>query len=52
MLGEQAKQADGVIHLAFKHDLALRGGDFGAAAAAELRAVEALGAALVGSGRS
>jgi len=44
-----ARSADGVIHLAFKHDLALAGGDFMGAIAADLRAVEALGAALEGS---
>jgi nucleoside-diphosphate-sugar epimerase len=46
-----ARGADGVIHLAFKHDLALAGGDFMGAVAADLRAVEALGAALEGSGK-
>jgi nucleoside-diphosphate-sugar epimerase len=44
-----ARNADGVIHLAFKHDLALAGGDFMGAVSADLRAVEALGAALEGS---
>lgn len=46
-----ASNADGVIHLAFKHDLALAGGDFMAAVNADLRAVEALGGALEGSGK-
>lgn len=46
-----ARSADGVIHLAFKHDLALAGGDFMGAVSADLRAVEALGAALEGSGK-
>ncbi|HYQ00086.1 MAG TPA: SDR family oxidoreductase [Polyangiaceae bacterium] len=46
-----AHSADGVIHLAFKHDLALAGGDFMAAVNADLRAVEALGTALEGSGK-
>jgi nucleoside-diphosphate-sugar epimerase len=46
-----ARSADGVIHLAFKHDLALTGGDFMGAVGADLRAVEALGAALEGSGK-
>jgi nucleoside-diphosphate-sugar epimerase len=50
-LGEAAKNADGVIHLAFKHDLALAGGDFAGAVAADLRAVEAIGEALAGSGK-
>lgn len=44
-----AKRADGVIHLAFKHDLALAGGDFAGAVAADLRTVEAIGEALAGS---
>ncbi|MEY4575934.1 MAG: hypothetical protein RL701_637 [Pseudomonadota bacterium] len=50
-LREAAQHADGVIHLAFKHDLAFAGGDFAGALAADLRAVEALGEALVGSGK-
>ncbi|HET7538292.1 MAG TPA: SDR family oxidoreductase [Polyangiaceae bacterium] len=48
-LREAACRADGVIHLAFKHDLALAGGDFMGAVSADLRAVETLGAALEGS---
>ncbi len=50
-LREAAKAADGVIHLAFKHDLALVTGDFMGAVTADLRAVEAIGEALVGSGK-
>jgi nucleoside-diphosphate-sugar epimerase len=50
-LKETAKSADGVIHLAFKHDLAFAGGDFAGAVAADLRAVEAIGEALAGSGK-
>lgn len=46
-----ARNADGVIHLAFKHDLAFAGGDFAGALAADLRAVEAIGEALVGSNK-
>ena len=46
-----AKAADGVIHLAFKHDLAFAGGDFAGAVAADLRAVSAIGEALEGSGK-
>jgi len=46
-----ARNADGVIHLAFKHDLALVGGDFMGAVTADLRAVEAIGEALAGSGK-
>ena len=48
-LKEAARQADGVIHLAFKHDLALVSGDFMGAVTADLRAVEAIGEALAGS---
>ena len=43
-----AGAADGVIHLAFKHE-AMRSGDFVGAAAADLSAIEAIGAALEGS---
>ena len=50
-LKETAKSSDGVIHLAFKHDLAFAGGDFAGAVAADLRAVEAIGEALAGSGK-
>ena len=45
-----AAASDGVIHLAFKHDIAFSGG-FGDAAAADRRAIEALGDALADSGR-
>jgi len=45
-----AREADGVIHLAFKHDTAFSG-DFAGAVAADLRAVEAIGDALAGSGK-
>ena len=48
-LKQAASEADGVIHLAFKHDLALVSGDFMGAVTADLRAVEAIGEALVGS---
>jgi nucleoside-diphosphate-sugar epimerase len=44
-----ASEADGVIHLAFKHDLALVSGDFMGAVTADLRAVETIGEALAGS---
>jgi nucleoside-diphosphate-sugar epimerase len=50
-LQKAARSADGVIHLAFKHDLAFQGGDFAGAVAADLRAVEAIGAALAESGK-
>jgi len=46
-----AGASDGVIHLAFKHDLALVKGDFAAALQADLRAVEAMGEALVGTNK-
>jgi nucleoside-diphosphate-sugar epimerase len=50
-LREAAQNADGVIHLAFKHDLALVNNDFMGAVTADLRAVEAIGEALEGSGK-
>jgi nucleoside-diphosphate-sugar epimerase len=49
-LREAARSADGVIHLAFKHDIAFTG-DYAGAMAADLRAVEAIGEALAGSGK-
>jgi nucleoside-diphosphate-sugar epimerase len=49
-LAAAARAADGVIHLAFKHD-EMRSGDLAAAAAADLRAIETMGAALDGSGK-
>jgi nucleoside-diphosphate-sugar epimerase len=49
-LREAASAVDGVIHLAFKHDQ-MRSGNFAAAVAADLRAIQALGAALEGSGK-
>ena len=49
-LAEAAREADGVIHLAFKHE-ALLTGDFGAAVAADLAAIQAMGEALIGSGK-
>ena len=49
-IGQAAAAADGVIHLAFKHE-AMRSGDFVGAAATDLRVVETIGAALEGSGR-
>lgn len=42
-----AAAADGVIHLAFKHDFS----DYAGAVAADLRAVETMGEALEGSGK-
>ena len=45
-----AAASDGVVHLAFKHDIAFSG-DFQGATDADRRAIEALGDALAGSGR-
>lgn len=45
-----AGASDGVIHTAFKHDIAFSG-DFQGASDADLRTVETLGAALEGSGK-
>lgn len=47
-LRDAAAASDGVIHLAFKHDLAFSG-DFQGAADADRRAAEAFGEALAGS---
>src|SRR5271170_1550213 len=49
-LAKAASDADGVIHLAFQHEVAF-GGDFASAAAADRRAVQAMGAALADSDR-
>jgi nucleoside-diphosphate-sugar epimerase len=49
-LRSAAAASDGVIHLAFKHDIAFTGG-FQDAADADRRAVETFGEALAGSGR-
>ena len=48
LLREGASTADGVIHLAFQHDV-MRAGDFMGAVTADLAAVQALGAALEGT---
>src|ERR1700729_2794683 len=50
ILRSAAAASDGVIHLAFKHDIAFSGG-FEAAADADRRAIETFGDALAGSGR-
>ncbi|MFE1445424.1 SDR family oxidoreductase [Streptomyces olivaceoviridis] len=50
VLRDAALASDGVIHLAFKHDLAFSGG-FQEAAEADRRAVDAFGDALAGTGR-
>src|ERR1700690_4154316 len=49
-LAQAAAESDGVIHLAFQHEVAF-GGNFAAAAAADRRAVEAMGVALADSDR-
>ena len=49
-LRDGAAASDGVIHLAFKHELAFSG-DFQGAADADRRAVETIGEALAGSDR-
>jgi nucleoside-diphosphate-sugar epimerase len=49
-LAKAAADSDGVIHLAFQHEIAF-GGNFAAAGAADRTAVEAMGAALAGSDR-
>jgi nucleoside-diphosphate-sugar epimerase len=49
-LAKAAADSDGVIHLAFQHEIAF-GGNFAAAAAADRRAVEAMGKALADSDR-
>ncbi len=46
-----ARASDGVIHLAFKHELVFEKGDFMGAVTADLRAVEAIGEALAGTGK-
>lgn len=50
-LAEGAAASDGVIHLAFAHEIAFEQGDFATAAALDRGAVEAMGAALAGTGR-
>jgi nucleoside-diphosphate-sugar epimerase len=50
LLRDAAAESDGVIHLAFKHDIAFSG-DFQGAADADRRAIETFGAALAGSDR-
>ncbi|WP_022926898.1 SDR family oxidoreductase [Patulibacter americanus] len=50
-LGAAAARADGVIHLAFKHE-AMFAGDYAGAIDADLRAIEAIGGALAGSDKA
>ncbi len=49
-LARAATEAEGVIHLAFKHEL-MRSGQFPAAVDADLRAITTLGEALVGTNK-
>src|SRR3984957_19280472 len=50
VLADSARAADGVIHLAFKHE-SMRSGDFAGALTAEQRAIGAIGEALAGRGK-
>jgi nucleoside-diphosphate-sugar epimerase len=50
-LAKAAADSDGVIHLAFRHEVAFERGDFATAAAADRRAVEAMGEVLAASDR-
>ena len=50
ILREASVDADGVVHLAFKHDW-MRTGDFASAIAADLAATEAIGETLAGTGK-
>ncbi|MGW6910040.1 SDR family oxidoreductase [Streptomyces sp. NPDC054940] len=50
VLGSTAAASDGVVHLAFKHDLAFTG-DYRGAAEADRRAVDTFGDALAGTDR-
>ena len=50
VLAEAAAASDGVIHLAFKHDIAFTG-DFEGAANADRAAIDTFGDALAGSGK-
>ena len=50
-LAKAAADSDGVIHLAFQHEVAFEARDFATAAKVDRRAVEAMGTALAGSDR-
>lgn len=50
-LARAAAESDGVVHLAFQHELAFVAGDFARAAADDRRAVEAMASALAHSER-
>jgi nucleoside-diphosphate-sugar epimerase len=49
-LRQAASEADGVIHLAFKHE-AMRTGDFMGAVGSDLAAIQAMGETLIGTGK-
>ena len=49
-LGDAARQADAVVHLAFKN-AEQREGDLAGAVSSDIRAIEAIGTALAGSGK-
>ncbi|KQW53491.1 3-beta hydroxysteroid dehydrogenase [Nocardioides sp. Root1257] len=51
VLRASAADADAVVHLAFRHDIAFTG-DFAGAAASDHAAIEAMGDALAGSGKA
>ncbi|MBO0769155.1 MAG: SDR family oxidoreductase [Solirubrobacterales bacterium] len=50
LLSKSAAEADGVIHLAFRHDIAFSG-DFAGAADSDQAAIKVIGQALAGSGK-
>src|SRR6185312_14139801 len=50
-LAKAANESDGVIHLAFQHEIAFGQGNFAAAGATDRKAVETMGAALAGTDR-
>lgn len=50
VLRAAARESDGVVHLAFRHDVAFSG-DFPTAITSDLAAIEALGEALEGTGK-
>lgn len=50
ILREAARECDGVVHLAFRHDIAFNG-DFPTAVKSDLAAIEAFGEALEGTGK-
>lgn len=50
ILSHASADADGVVHLAFKHDW-MRTGDFASAIAADLAAIQAMGETLAGTGK-